>query len=335
MQMPRTRVIGGLAELRRRGARHGEQTLADVLPRWSLAGNRDWLADGLSCGEPFLQVSTAGPGSVLAWELAQLRAGGCVRLGPFWLPARWLHDGAHYRRVLRLVADHVLGLPGDTAPVYVPKALAELEPLLAAWPFVVALPTARPCSIDDLILARAWPVHPLGVVAGPTHADGAPRSPGEFFCHDVDHARFKLREDLLARGVDVPDPYVDGGTFDAARGAHRVVLPALLPHLSAVAWHEAPAREDRARRWLDAAAALPRAFGEAARWLLFELVHEKSLPLDADVLARALATDAHVVKLRRKAAAGFFDRHGPDAAALARLDDARAWWRSVFAAEAT
>lgn len=333
--MPRTRVIGRLDELRRRAARHGEQTLADVLPRWSLAGNRDWLADGLQCGEPFLQVSTAAPGSVLAWELAQLRAGGCVRLGPFWLPARWLHDGAHYRRVLRLVAEHVLALPGDGVPVYVPKALAELEPLLAAWPFVVALPATARWSIDDLVLARAWPVHPLGVVAGPRHADGAPRSPGEFFCHDVDHARFKLREDLLARGVDVPDPYVDGGTFDAGRGVHRSVLPALLPHLSAVGWREAPGREARARRWLAAAAALPDALAEAARWLLFELVHEKGLPLDANVLARALATDAHVAKLRRKAAAGFFARRGPGAAAIARLDDARRWWRSRFVAEPT
>ena len=49
-------------------------------------------------------------------------------------------------------------------------------------------------------------------------ADGRPCSPAEFFFHDVDHARFKLREDLAARGVTIPDAYVNGTTLDPATG---------------------------------------------------------------------------------------------------------------------
>ncbi len=313
-------MIGRLGDLRERGSREGEETLGAVLRRWSLDGNREWLADGVQRGEPFLQISSAAPGSVLAWEIEQLQAEGCVRLGPFWLPVRWLHDGDGYRRVVRLVAEHVLALPRSGEEIYVPKAQAELEPLLAAWPWVLALPTGADWSLDDLIAARAWPVHPLGVVAQSARADGRECSPAEYFFHDVDHARFKVRADLLARGIDVPDPYRDGSTYDAKNGEHRRLMPAALPHLDASGWRDVGARLARLRRWLDAISAEPdRALAEAARWLLFELVHEKGMPIEAAVLARELGGGAHVAKLRAKCAAGFYGAQGPSPAAVARL----------------
>ena len=82
--------------------------------------------------------------------------------------------------------------------------------------------------------------------------------------------------------------------------------------------------------WLAAIAAEDRPeLATAARWLLFELVHEKSLPIDADVLARALATPAHAEKLQAKHAAGFYARGAPSAAAIARLPAAREWLRAL------
>lgn len=325
------RLIGRLGDLERRERRSGEQCLADALARWSLAGNHEWLVDGVRRGEPFLQISTAPADSVLAWEIAQLRQEGYVGIGPFWVPVRWLRDGEAYRRVVRLVADHVLALPHGGEPVFVPKARAELEPLLAMWPFVLVLPSSAALSIDDLIAARAWPVHPLGVVKGPSLADGRVSSPAEFFCHDVDHARFKVREDLLARGVAIADAYVDGSTFDSARGEHRAILPAAVPHVDATFFCVAAARAARVDAWLDAIANEPdRDLAAAARWLLFELVHEKSLPIEPTVLVPALATDVHEGKLRRKVANGFFGAAGPDAAVVARLPAGRTWLRSCI-----
>lgn len=325
------RVIGRLSDLERRERRASEQRLADALARWSFAGNREWLADGVRAGEPFLQISPAAADSVLAWEIEQLRAEGYVGVGPFWVPVRWLRDPDGYRRVVRLVAGHVLAAPDPGEPVYVPKARGELDALLAMWPFVLVLPTSARVSIDDLIHARAWPVHALGVVDAPTAADGGPRSPGEFFFHDVDHARFKVREDLLARGVAVPDPYVDGDTFDRRRGEHRCVLGDAIARVDADGWVRGAARAELARDWLAAIDALDdREVATAARWLLFELVHEKSLPLDVDVLGRALATDVHVAKLRAKCARGFHGGHGPSPAAIARLDAAREWLRRTI-----
>lgn len=324
------RVIGRLRDLEHRPPRAGERRLADDCARWSFAHNGAWLADGVHAGEPFLQVSTAAPGCVLAWEIARLRQLGCVRVGPFWVPRPWLHDRLGYTRLVRLVAEHLLSLPASGAPEFVPKALAELEPLLAMWPFVLLLPVSAPLSIEQLIAARAWPVHALGVMPRPAHADGRLCSPAEFFCHDVDHARFKVREDLLARGITIADPYEAGTTFDAAAGAHRSVMPAARPHVDAHGWRHAARRARVAAGWIAAIAAEPdRALGEAARWLLFELVHEKSLPIDGAVLGAALATDAHARKLRAKCVAGFHAANGPSPAAVARLCDARAWLRSL------
>jgi len=102
-------------------------------------------------------------------------------------------------------AEHVLADAVGSAPEYVPKVAGELASLLAMWPHVLLLPTSRSLSLDDLLRLRAWPLHPLGVVAQPARADGAVRSVAEYFAHDVDHARYKVREDLRVRGQAVPD----------------------------------------------------------------------------------------------------------------------------------
>lgn len=323
-------MIGRLGDLARRERPSGEQHFADVIAKWSFEANDEWLVDGVRMGEPFLQISAAAPGSVLAWEVARLRDEGCVRIGPCWLPAAWFRDGERYRRFVRLVAEHVLALPSSGDPIYVPKAQAELEPLLELWPHVLVVPTSAPLSIDDLILARAWPVHPLGVVERASWADGRMSSPAEYLFHDVDHARFKVREDLLARGVAISDAYEAGSTFDAARGEHRCFLAQARPHAALVGWDRAEERARLARRWLDAIdAEARRELATAARWLLFELVHEKSLPIDAGVLTEALATPAHVEKLRAKHAAGFYAADAPSAGVMARLPEARAWLHAL------
>lgn len=323
-------VIGRLGDLARREREHGEQHFADEFARWSFAANDEWLVEGVRAGEPFLQISAAEPGSVLAWELVRLRAEGYVHVGPFWLPSAWICDGERYRQVVRLVAEHLLASPPLGEAIYVPKARDELPPLLELWPHVLAVPTSELPSIEALIVGRAWPVHPLGVVERPSWADGRTLSPAELFFHDVDHARFKVREDLLAHGIAIPDAYEGGSTFDAQRGEHRCFLATAHPHVSMLGWHEAHERSQCVRGWLAAIAAMPsRELATAARWLLFELVHEKSLPIDADVLALALATPAHVAKLQAKCAKGFYAEVAPPAAAIAMLPAARDWLRAL------
>lgn len=323
---PATRVLGRQAELQQRGLRAGEQRLCDALARWSLDGNLAWLREGARHDAPFLQVSRADAGSVLAWELEQLRVEGYVPIGPCWVPLRWLHDRAGYQRVLRLVQDHVRQGAQAAVPVFVPKVAGELEPLLAMWPHVLVLPTSRTLSIEDLVLLRAFPLHPLGVVERPTRADGLDCTPAEFFAHDLDHARYKIRAELLVQGVAVPDPYVDGSTWDAQAGAHRQILAAAASRVGPQGWTRAAAR----LAWLTGVWQASRAtddpaLGQAAQWLLFELLHEKSLPLDGPRLAAELAGGAHVLKLQAKVERRFFGRHGPAAQVVAQLPAAAAW----------
>lgn len=328
---PASRVIGRLEDLDRRERREGDQALAEVLARWSLDGNREWLEEGVRRGEPFLQISPAAAGSVLAWEIRRLQSDGYIGVGPLWIPVRWLRDPAAYRRMVRLIAAHVLESPGPGAPVYVPKAHAELEPLLAMWPFVLAIPTSTALSLDDLIAARAWPVHPLGVVDRPTPADGQLLGPAEFLHHDLDHARFKVREDLLARGIPIPDAYQEGGTFDVHAGKHRSFLLQAQPYLDSALWESAGVRAARVASWLDAIAGeRDRILGEAARWLLFELVHEKSLPIDAGVLSRALGTSTAVDRLQAKCRRDFYGGDGPPPGVVARLPAGREWLRALL-----
>ncbi|MCC7062532.1 MAG: hypothetical protein IT456_06985 [Planctomycetes bacterium] len=320
------RILGRSDDVARWQCRPGQQRLDDVVSRWSLDANAEWVDDGVRRGEAFLQISPERAGSVLGWELERIRAAGYVAVGPYWVPAGWRSDADSYRRVVRLVAEHVLREPDEGPAIYVPKARAELEPLLALWPHVLALPTSAELSIDDLILARALPVHALGVVARPTWADGRWCSPAEFFFHDLDHARFKVREDLLALGVEIPDAYVDGSTIDPAVAQHRGILSHALGRVGAELWAAGPERAALACRLLASIAAEPqRDLAEAARWLLFELVHEKSFPLVASVLRRELATAAHEGKLRSKCERGFYAGHSPSLSVVARLGEARAW----------
>ena len=117
---------------------------------------------------------------------------------------RWGSDGASYHDLVRLCASYVMELEAIVPvgePVYVPKVRDELEPLLALWPHVLALPTIDHLSSRELLRLRAFPVHPLGITDKAVWADGRHVSPAEFFFHDLDHARYKVREDLLAMGV--------------------------------------------------------------------------------------------------------------------------------------
>jgi len=320
------RVIGRLHDLQRRARRAEEQHLADVLTHWSLAGNHAWVADGVHRQEPFLQISDAPPGTVLARELEQLHREGYVAIGPFWVPRRWLTDGDGYRRVVRLVAAHVAERTSGSEPHYVPKVAGELDALLAMWPFVLLLPTSRRLSCDELLRARAWPVHALGVVDAPVFGDGAVRSPAEFLAHDVDHARHKVREDLAVLGHLVPDPYVDGSTFDPVLGRHRAVMTTAVSRVTAEGWRRAAIRALRIDDWCAAIDGEPdRVLAETAHWLLFELLHEKSLPVEPSVLLPALASGAHTGKLRQKAASRFFGASGPGPQVLACLEAAAAW----------
>lgn len=258
-----------------------------------------------------------------------------LSFGPLRVSAQWLSDADGYRQAVCAAAAEVLARPAHGASEYVPKASGELEPMLALWPHVLVLPCRDKLTPEQLLLARAWPVHPLGVVERPTWADGRLCSPAEFFFHDLDHARFKVREDLLARGLAIDDAYRDGSTFDASRGEHRRILGEAAPLVSAELWHGGAARQARVAGWLAAIAAEPHtALAQAAFWLLFELLHEKSLPIDAAVLGKALAGDAHVAKLTAKCRAGFYRASGPSDAAVALLPQAKDWLARRIAQEA-
>jgi len=239
----------------------------------------------------------------------------------------WRERGARYHELVRLAARAALALDrgGGFTPVYGPKAAAELEPMLALWPHVLVVPTTVPLSAVDLIRLRAFPVHPLGLVAGPAWADGHFVPPSEYLFHDVDHARFKLREDCLARGVDVPDAYQDGSTLDARTGRHRTIVPFVADRMRAWPADEARARWTRARRLFACLrAARDVATVRAAELLLFEVLHEKGLPLARPALADAFAGDAHLAKLWRKHETSFFGVDDPGADVINALPAARA-----------
>lgn len=225
-----------------------------------------------------------------------------------------------YRRAVRAAAEEVLARPPSGSSVYVPKARDELEPLLTLWPHVLAVPVRFRLSITDMILARAWPIHPLAVNDGTVWADGRWCSPAEMFFHDVDHARFKVREDLLARGIDIADPYRDGTTFDVETGRHRTVLDLARPYVDRAGWERGRELERRVAGWLNAIESEEQpGVAEAARWLLFEMVHEKGLPLDPNVLIEALHSGAPLRKMSAKVDQHFFADHGPSAAAVGAL----------------
>jgi hypothetical protein len=238
----------------------------------------------------------------------------------------WLAAGASYHGLVRLAARAVAAFGGGALAdpaVYVPKAAGELEPMLRLWPSVLAVPTTITFAPLDLVALRAFPVHPLGLTGAAAWADGRLCSPAEFFFHDLDHARFKVREDLRVEGVEIPDAYRDGTTLDPSTGQHRVILPAAAGRIGATLWDRVEPRRALARWLLATAAGFGGARAAAAELLLFEMIYEKSHALEAAVLARELGTDAHVVKIRRKQATGFYGVHGPAPATMAALHEAR------------
>jgi len=247
----------------------------------------------------------------------------CVR---HLMANRGLLDVDGYRRLLRATARFVLALDRYCEPadaVYVPKARGELEPLLALFPFVMLAPV-RTISPRTLLRMRAYPIHPVGVMSATAWADGRWCNPGEFYFHDIDHARFKVREDLLALGFDIPDAYRDGSTVDPVTGQHRTIIASVLAVAGDNLWIGAADRLRLIDRLLHAADCVAdRTLAKSAELLLFEILHEKSLPLGS--LASEVPDTGHRDKLRRKAAAGFFGPEPPPGAVIERLDDAAAW----------
>lgn len=249
--------------------------------------------------------------------------------GPSAAARHWVTDGASYHDLIRLCVSYVMDLEAIVPvakPVYVPKVRDELEPLLALWPHVLALPTITPLSARDLIRLRAFPVHPLGVSSEAVWADGRQVSPAEFFFHDLDHARFKVREDLLAMDVQIPDAYRDGTTLDPFTGRHRSILPEALGKVGPALWSNAAKRYSLVASMFNRIDALPnRSLASAAEWLLFQILHEKSFPLDIPILRRELATPHHVKLLQSKVDKGFYDRNAPSPGTMAQLNAARDW----------
>ena len=247
---------------------------------------------------------------------------------------RWGSDGASYHDLIRLCADYVMELEAIVPahePVYVPKVRDELEPLLALWPYVLALPTIDHVSARDLLRLRAFPVHPLGVTEKGVWADGHQVSPAEFFFHDLDHARYKVREDLLAMGVHIPDAYQDGTTFDPVAGRHRAILPEAFGKVGPSLWSIATDRCSLVERLFNRMDALPnRSIANAVEWLLFQILHEKSFPLHVPTLRRELATPHHIELLQTKVNNGFYEKNTPSSDIMAQLNSARDWLIEVL-----
>lgn len=247
---------------------------------------------------------------------------------------RWGNDGASYHDLIRLCASYVMELEAIVPvgePVYVPKVRDELEPLLALWPHVLALPTIDHLSSRELLRLRAFPVHPLGITDKAVWADGRHVSPAEFFFHDLDHARYKVREDLLAMGVHIPDAYRDGTTFDPVARRHRAILPEAFgkvgPSLWSIAANRCSLVEDLFNR-MDALS--NRSLANAAEWLLFQILHEKSFPLHVPTLRRELATPHHIKLLHTKVDNGFYEKNTPSTDIMAQLNTARDWLIEVL-----
>lgn len=246
----------------------------------------------------------------------------------------WAKDGASYHDLVRLCARYLMELEvivPAREPVYVPKVRDELEPLLALWPHVLALPTINHLPARDLLRLRAFPVHPLGITAKAVWADGRLVSPAEFFFHDLDHARYKVREDLLATGVHLPDAYQDGTTFDPVTGRHRSILPEAFGKVGPSLWSMAASRYSLVESLFNRIDALPnRSLASAAEWLLFQILHEKSFPAHVPTLRRELATPHHIQLLQTKVDNGFYEKNTPSSDIMAQLSTARDWLLEVL-----
>lgn len=301
----------------------------------------------------------AGDSRMPEWAPALRHAADWIEHGDGALAARLralAAEGAPYAAALAAARDFAAAVdaearaadPSLPAATYGPKVAAELTPLVALYPDVIVFPTFAPLSPEFFVHTRVAPIHPLGLRPEPLFSDGAVLSPLEYFLHDVDHARFMVREELLSRGVALPDAYQpppaggDGGApttlIDAARDLHRTILDGAGAAVREAALAEPTLlvrRHDFARRLHAATAALPAEAAQAVRLLLFEMLHEKGLPCDARVLRVETAHPRHVDKLRRKLADGFYGA-APEFAALAAgaedaLPAARDWLRRALA----
>jgi hypothetical protein len=90
------------------------------------------------------------------------------------------------------------------------------------------------------------------------------------------------------------------------------------------------ARSPRIDRLLDRVFALPDPAARASELLLFEIVHEKSLPFDPTSIAKACRDDAHLLKLERKLDADFFGVAAPAPDVIAALPAGRAALVEIF-----
>jgi hypothetical protein len=209
------------------------------------------------------------------------------------------------------------------APVtFYSKTAGEWAALRTMAPWVRGVVCRGPVSRRFLIAMRAMPVHVLGLMPGRAWADGMECSRAEFFFHDLDHARYKIREDLLALGYECPDVAPETPAILAmARKEVRTAGPRL--------WELAPERMRLVRELFGQMDALgDQELAAAAEWLLFEIVHEKSFPLDQAILRRELLHRGHVEKLERKLASGYFVEADPRV--FSRLGDARNWLLEVL-----
>lgn len=234
-----------------------------------------------------------------------------------------LHSGCPYHRTISLTLEVVLAMderrgPARAAAIFAPKVASELPWLTALAPEVLVYPTYEPASMRELVRARALPVYVLGLSLEERDLDGGQRTPAELFFHDLDHLRFMVREDLALLGHPVPDPYqVEDGvltTHDAASGTHRGVFEHALPLLKQETRRWRAHAEESWRlsvRLDDLLGRLPPHLAPVAELLLFEICHEKSLPLVSRVLSRELVRDAHRDKILKKQREGFWGASAP------------------------
>jgi hypothetical protein len=257
-------------------------------------------------------------------------------------------DGAPYAAALAALRDFAAAVDDEARAadpslpaIYGPKVAAELAPLLRLYPDVIVFPTFAPLSPGFFVRTRVVPVHPLGLRLEPIFSDGALLSPLEYFLHDVDHARFMVREELRSRGVALPDAYQsppDGGAattlIDAARNLHRTILDGAGAAVAAATLDDPTllSRRDAFAMGLDrASAALSPPAAAAVQLLLFEMLHEKGLAFDARILREETSHPRHVDKLRHKLDSGFYGDGLTLAGESDALPAARDWLGRVLA----
>ena len=132
-------------------------------------------------------------------------------------------------------------------------------------------------------------------------------------------------------GVQIPDAYRDGTTFDPVARRHRAILPEAVgkvgPSLWSIAANRCSLVEDLFNR-MDALS--NRSLANAAEWLLFQILHEKSFPLHVPTLRRELATPHHIKLLHTKVDNGFYEKNTPSTDIMAQLNTARDWLIEVL-----